>query len=109
MFMLHGSIANKSIVQPQKNTKYEGIERAIVFSSKRPDRFILLPKRSVIGGDIFLLPDVAALFIQPSLCIIRPTLDVGSAFPDLKQCVAPIRHLQKLHIGVVSTCVERRI
>ncbi len=108
MFLLHGSIANKTIVQAQQLPKYEGIEGQCS-SPERPGRFNLLPKRSVIGGDIFLLPDVAALFIQPSLCIIRPTLDVGSAFPDLKQCVAPIRHLQKLHIGVVSTCVERRI
>ena len=62
MFLLHGSIANKSIVQMQKERKYEDIERTQVLSQVRPDRFILLPKRSVIGGDILLLPDVAALF-----------------------------------------------
>tara|TARA_R110002049_G_scaffold23781_7_gene84903 strand:- start:123781 stop:123951 length:171 start_codon:yes stop_codon:yes gene_type:complete len=29
---------------------------------ERPDIFILLPDMSVIGGDIFLLPDVVAHF-----------------------------------------------
>jgi len=32
-------------------------------SSERPDLSILLPDVSVIGGDIYLLPDVAAPFL----------------------------------------------
>ena len=31
MFSLHGSIANKSIVQTQQKGKYEDIERATLF------------------------------------------------------------------------------
>ena len=104
MFMLHGSIANKSIVQMQKNTKYEGIERAKVLSSKRPDRFILLPKRSVIGGDILLLPDVAALFpFQP---IVLPARQQShSHFHNYSNALADRGYMQKLHIGFATTSV----
>lgn len=63
MFLLHGSNANKSIVHPQQLPKYESIE-GHCSSPERPGRFILLPKRPVIGGDIFLLPDVAALLLS---------------------------------------------
>lgn len=65
MFMLHGSIAKLIIVRVQHKPQYEDMKRRQRPSTERPDRVILLPALSVIGGDILLLPDVVAPFLPP--------------------------------------------
>ncbi|WP_299874454.1 hypothetical protein [uncultured Sulfitobacter sp.] len=68
MFLLHSSIAKLIIVQPQHLSKYEGTGADLppdyAAPKERPDDLNLLPRLFVFGGDIYLLPDVAALFLS---------------------------------------------
>lgn len=71
MFSLHSSIAKKIIVHAQHLAIYwsTGADFPPDYAApiERPNDLILLPRLFVFGGDIYLLPDVAALFsLAPS-------------------------------------------
>jgi hypothetical protein len=65
MFSLHSSIANFIIVQVQHLSDCLDIETPNWWLNQKTRKPHLLPRQSALGGDIFLLPDVVALFSKP--------------------------------------------
>lgn len=62
MFSLHSSIAYKSIVQLQQKSHLRDIEETMSFHTNDQTGSSSSRNGLRFGGDIFLLPNVAALF-----------------------------------------------